>query len=89
MYVPDASREIVKLVPVPVVVVPPGVLISVHVPVAGKPDNITLPVARVQVGWVICPTIGAVDGGAVIITLVEVMKYSPMHWSRYKYMFLM
>ena len=77
MYVPDASRDNVKLVPVPVVVVPPGVLISVHVPVAGKPDNITLPVARVQVGWVICPTIGAVDGGAVMITLAEADEIQP------------
>ena len=40
----------VELVPVPVVVVPPGVLVRVHVPVAGKPFKSTLPVATVQVG---------------------------------------
>jgi hypothetical protein len=46
---------------------------NVHVPVAGKPFKITLPVARAQVGWVIVPTVGAVgeDGCAVITTLAE------------------
>jgi hypothetical protein len=37
------------LVPVPVFV-PPGVLVNVQVPVAGKPFRTTLPVATVQVG---------------------------------------
>ena len=46
--------------PEPVVVVPPGDLVSVQVPVAGKPFKTTLPVAKVQVGWVIVPTVGAV-----------------------------
>jgi len=50
----------VVLVPEPVVVVPPGVLVSVHVPVAGKPLNTTLPVATAHVGCVIVPTTGAV-----------------------------
>ena len=40
----------VVLVPDPVVVVPPGVLVKVQVPVAGKPLNITLPVPTLQVG---------------------------------------
>jgi len=43
-----------------VVVVPPGVLVSVHVPVAGNPDKTTLPVATLQVGWVMVPIVGAV-----------------------------
>ena len=43
--------------PVPVVV-PPGVLVRVHVPVAGRPVRVTLPVATAQVGWVIAPTAG-------------------------------
>jgi len=47
-----------------VVVVPPGDLVNVHVPVAGSPDNTTLPVARAQVGWVLVPTIGAVGVAA-------------------------
>jgi hypothetical protein len=48
--VPCASPEIVVLVPVPVVVIPPGFLVNVHVPVSGKPLNTTLPVAREHVG---------------------------------------
>ena len=50
----------VELVPEPVVVVPPGDFVKVHVPVAGNPFRTTLPVARAQVGWVIVPTVGAV-----------------------------
>ena len=50
----------VELVPVPVVVVPPGERVKVHVPLAGNPLKTTLPVAKVQVGWVIIPTVGAV-----------------------------
>ena len=50
----------VELVPVPVVVVPPGDLVKVHVPVAGNPVKTTLPVACEQVGWVTVPTVGAV-----------------------------
>ena len=52
------------LVPVPVIA--PGLI--VHVP-AGKPLSTTLPVATVQMGCVIVPTIGAVGiGGWVLIT---------------------
>ena len=60
----------VELVPEPVVVVPPGLLVKVHVPVAGNPFKITLPVARAQVGCVIVPTVGAagVQGLTVITT---------------------
>ena len=68
-----ASPDIVVLVPVPVEVVPPGVLVSVHVPVDGRPFNITLPVAPEHVGWVIVPIVGAagVDGLVFITTLAE------------------
>ena len=41
---------IVVLVPVPVVVVPPGVRVNVHVPEEGKPLKTTLPVRIVHVG---------------------------------------
>jgi hypothetical protein len=60
-------------------VVPPGVLVKIQVPVAGKPFNTTLPVATVQVGWVIVPTVGAVgdDGWAVITTLDEAGETQP------------
>jgi hypothetical protein len=48
---------------------PPGLIVQLP---AGKPLNITLPVARAQVGWVIVPTAGA-DGapGAVLMTLPD------------------
>jgi len=60
VYVPAASDEIVELVPDPVVVIPPGDLVNVHVPVAGNPFRTTLPVATLQVGWVMVPMVGAV-----------------------------
>ena len=41
-------------------VTPPGFLVNVHVPVAGKPFNTTLPVGVVQVGCVTRPMIGVV-----------------------------
>ena len=47
---PASIPEMVIVVPVPEVVVPSGVLVTVHVPVDGKPLKITLPVAAVQVG---------------------------------------
>ena len=51
VYVVDAASPlIVVLVPVPVVVVPPGVRVSVHVPVEGKPFSTTLPVGSEHVG---------------------------------------
>lgn len=60
------------LVPVPVKVVPPGYLVSVHEPVEGSPLNTTLPVAKEEVGWVMVPTTGA-DGpeGFLFITTME------------------
>ena len=69
----------VEVTPVPVVTVAPGVLVKVHVPVAGKPFKITLPVAKAQVGWVIVPTVGAVDtnGCALITTLADAAETHP------------
>jgi hypothetical protein len=60
----------VSVVVVPVPAIDPGLI--VHVPVAGKPFNTTLPVgAAHDEGWVIVPIIGA-DGatGAALITTV-------------------
>jgi hypothetical protein len=69
VYVPAASPLIVVLVPVPGVVVPPGDLVSVHAPDAGKPLKTTLPVATLQVGCVIVPTVGAEGAfGTALIT---------------------
>ena len=64
--------------PVPVVV-PPGVLVRVHVPVAGNPLRVTLPVATPQMGWVIAPTTGAVGvgGWALITTWPETVEKQP------------
>ena len=60
-------------VPDPVIVVTPGVLVSVHVPVAGKPLNTTLPVGTEHVGCVIVPTAGAVGvTGWILITIFPV-----------------
>ena len=50
MYVPVVNPLIVAVVPVPVVVVPPGVLVNVQVPVDGKPFSTTDPVVVAQVG---------------------------------------
>ena len=50
VYVPAARPVMVVPVPVPVVVTFPGVLVSVHVPVAGNPFKTTLPVATLHVG---------------------------------------
>ena len=59
----------VLLVPVPVVVVPPGVLVNVQVPVAGNPFNTTLPVDIIHVGCVMVAVIGAEgEPGAVLMT---------------------
>jgi hypothetical protein len=62
----------VPVVPVPVIVEPPGVAVTVQVPDAGSPLKATLPVAVVQVGWVMAPTIGAV-GISFTVTVVGVL----------------
>ena len=69
----------VVLVPVPVVVAPPGLVVTVHVPVAGKPFNITVPVATVHVGCVIVPATGAVGvtGCTLITTLADALEVQP------------
>ena len=47
---PEGISVTVVLVPVPDIVVPPGVLVKVQVPKEGKPLNAALPVATLQVG---------------------------------------
>lgn len=70
--VPDVSPEIVFDMPVPVVVVPPGDFVRVHVPDAGKPLRTTLPVASTHVGCVMAPKTGAVGvTGCVLIMISE------------------
>ena len=55
----------ILLVPVPEIF--PGLII--HVPVAGKPLNTTLPVESAQVGWVIAPVVGAAGGDGSALTV--------------------
>ena len=59
----------VLLVPVPVVVVPPGVFVNVQVPVSGKPFNTTLPVDITHVGCVMVPAIGAEGVTFIVISV--------------------
>jgi hypothetical protein len=79
VYVFAERPEIVVVVPVPVKIAPSGVLVNVQVPVDGKLPNIILPVARVQLGWVIVPTDGTegVDGCALMITLPDEEDVQP------------
>ena len=50
VYVPGASPVIVALVPEPVVVVPPGLRVTIHSPDAGRLFSNTLPDGSAQVG---------------------------------------
>jgi hypothetical protein len=59
LYVPELRPEIVVLVPVPVLIIPPEVLLTIQVPDVGRPFRTTLPVERLQVGGVIVPIVGA------------------------------
>ena len=67
------------LIPVPVVAIPPGLLVKVHVPDDGKSVNTTLPVATAQVGCVIVPTVGAtgVAGCAFTTTFADAAEVHP------------
>jgi hypothetical protein len=71
VYVPVAKPLIFVDIPLPVVVVPPGVLVNIHVPDEGKPLNTTEPVAKAQVGCVIVPTVGGcTTGGSITVTVL-------------------
>ena len=75
---PGASPLTVVDVVLPVVVVPPGERVNVHEP-DGKPLNTTEPVATVQVGCVIVPTVGldGPEGTALITTLEDAGEVQP------------
>jgi hypothetical protein len=62
----------VVVVPVPVVV-PPGVLVRVHVPEPGNPLKTTLPVGVGQVGCMIVPTLGADNCVTVTVKFVALI----------------
>ena len=55
VYVPGGIVGIVVVLPVPVFVTPPGVRVTVHVPVEGNPFRTTLPVDTAHVGCVTVP----------------------------------
>ena len=61
--VPDESPDIVVLIPVPEVVVPPGERVKVQFSDGGKPLISTLPVVSASIGCVIFPTLGEVGVG--------------------------
>ena len=67
------------LSPVPDMVIPPGVLVKVQEPIAGRPFKTTLPVATAHVGWIIVPNVGAfgVTGWASITTLSDAAEIHP------------
>lgn len=69
------------LVPAEDVATLPGFLVSVHIPIDGKPLIMTLPVGTLQSGCVIVPITGGegVTGCGVMVTFsvgVEVQPYS-------------
>jgi len=68
----------VVLVPVPVLVIPPGVLVNVQVPPPGKLFNTTLPVGTGHVGCVLVPTVGA-DGEAGTALMTILADESEVH----------
>ena len=64
--VPLVSPEIVVVVPLPLVVIAPGLRVNVQVPLEGRPPRITLPVATLQLGCVMVPTTGGEGTGFTV-----------------------
>jgi len=60
VYVPAGIVDIIVEVPVPVLVTPPGFLVTIQVPDEGSPVSSTLPVDVAHVGCVMLPTTGGV-----------------------------
>lgn len=60
VYVPEGIVVARYVVPLPILVLPPGRRVSVQFPDAGRPLNATLPVEDVQVVWLTVPITGAV-----------------------------
>ena len=79
VYVPAGMLVIVVLVPVPVVVIPPGDRVTVHVPIEGNPLKRTLPPGELHDGWVIVPLTGGdgTTGGTFITALGEAAEVQP------------
>ena len=67
------------LVPVPVVTIPPGDRVRVHVPLAGSPERVTLPVGEAHDGWVTAPGTGGegMTGRGLITASAEAAETHP------------
>lgn len=80
VYDPVAKPDKFVVVPVPVVVVPPGVDVIVHVPEDGNPLKAILPVETLHVGCTIVPTTGAegVTGWTLITTFPDEGEVHPV-----------
>ena len=77
--VPAGKLENVALVPVPVWVKPPGLAVTVHVPIGGRLLKATEPVLLAQVGCKIAPITGAVGGiGVLTKTVFELAETQPL-----------
>jgi hypothetical protein len=70
------------VVPDPELVIAPGFLVRVQLPVPGNPFSTTLPVAKAQVGWVTDPGTGApgTPATALITTLSEGREVHPFEF---------
>jgi hypothetical protein len=68
LYVPGTRPITVVVVPLPVVMIAPGLWVNVHVPEDGNPLRFTLPVPKEQVGGTMVPTTGA-GGMALIVNI--------------------
>jgi len=71
--VPAGRPETVYVVPEPVVVMFPGPLVRVHVPVPGRPVRVMLPEEVLHVGWVMDDITGdeGVTGWLFIVTFAD------------------
>ena len=80
VWMPDASPLKVVPVPVPERVAPPGLSVTVQEPLTGSPLSDTLPVATLQLGWVMDPNEGAagVGGWALIKAEEEAKEMQPL-----------
>ena len=64
---------------VPVIVAPPGLAVTVHAPLDGKPLNDTLPVATVHVGWVTVLKVGALGVVGCALIVADVTEDPEVH----------
>ena len=75
---PGESPVIVLLVPVPVKVVPPGIVVKLQDSVDGKPFNMTLPVETAQPGCTIVPIIADIGLAFTIMLTTFVVTLLPV-----------